>query len=447
MEPILKSEVTSLDKQELLAQFPALAPYAAETPTFWANPHYGAPRDDAASLREADVFDAGTRWRRFAPYLAEVFPETAAAGGIIESPIYRLPHLENQISQDTGTAFPGKLYMKADSELPVSGSIKSRGGIYEVLKFAETIAMREGDLAYTDDYRILNSPRYKQMFSKYGIAVGSTGNLGLSIGLMASTLGFQTTVHMSADARQWKKDKLRANGVTVVEYDADFTTAITAGRKKVESEPNTYFIDDEGSTDLFLGYAVAAIRLGKQLKDAGIKLDADHPVFVYLPAGVGGSPGGVTFGLKTVLGANIHGIFAEPTHMPSVTIGMISGLQEKIDVYDLGIDGKTAADGLAVPRPSRLAGRVMDTLLLGSCTFPDDDMMRWTARLAEQEHHNVEPSGAGGLAILERSFPALAKLGYPVENATHIIWATGGSMVPAAEMADYIKTGDQLLAE
>lgn len=191
-----------MDKQELLAQFPALAPYAAETPTFWANPHYGAPRDDAASLREADVFDAGTRWRRFAPYLAEVFPETAAAGGIIESPIYRLPHLENQISQDTGTAFPGKLYMKADSELPVSGSIKSRGGIYEVLKFAETIAMREGDLAYTDDYRILNSPRYKQMFSKYGIAVGSTGNLGLSIGLMASTLGFQTTVHMSADARQ-----------------------------------------------------------------------------------------------------------------------------------------------------------------------------------------------------------------------------------------------------
>lgn len=440
----LKSEVTILDKQELLAQYPALAPYAKETPTFWANPHYGQPRVDSA-LRVEDVFDAEARWHRFAPYLAEVFPETAATQGIIESPIYRLPHLEKQIAKDTRTPFPGRLYMKADSELPVSGSIKSRGGIYEVLKFAETVAQRDGDLAYTDDYRILNSPLYKRIFSKYKIAVGSTGNLGLSIGIMAATLGFRTTVHMSADARQWKKDKLRANGVNVVEYDADFTTAITAGRKKAESEPDTYFIDDEGSTDLFVGYAVAAIRLQKQLKDAGIPLDRDHPVFVYLPAGVGGSPGGVTFGLKTVLGDNIHGIFAEPTHMPSVTIGMISGLQEKIDVYDLGIDGKTAADGLAVPRPSRLAGRVMDTLLLGSCTFPDDDMMRWTARLADQEHHNVEPSAAGGLAILEQSFPALQKLGYPVASATHIIWATGGSMVPKDEMADYIKAGNDLL--
>lgn len=186
-------------------------------------------------LSERDIADARARLKRFAPYFVQAFSTVGKTNGILESPLVAVPRLQwalQSFQPASGVCtddLGGRLWLKLDSHLPISGSIKARGGIYEVLAFAERLAAQHGLVDPHDahsSYEVLATDEAKKLFSAYKVAVGSTGNLGLSIGIMSATLGFQASVHMSADARQWKKDKLRAHGVEVVEYNDDYSKAV-----------------------------------------------------------------------------------------------------------------------------------------------------------------------------------------------------------------------------
>ncbi|MFT0848254.1 D-serine ammonia-lyase [Actinomycetaceae bacterium L2_0104] len=421
--------------------------------TSWFNPRL-LPTGQALAgvgLSAADIADSAARLRRFAPYLEKAFPQTVRTGGILESPLVGIANMQRALASRHGREIPGRLWAKLDSELPISGSIKARGGIYEVLKHAEDLALEHGLLTPGDDYAVLASAPFREFFGRYKVAVGSTGNLGLSIGIISAVLGFQVSVHMSADARRWKKDLLRSHGVAVVEYESDYSTAVAAGRRQAEADPTTYFVDDENSTDLFLGYAVAARRLAGQLQSLDIEVDAEHPLFVYLPCGVGGGPGGVSFGLKSEFGDAVHCIFAEPTHSPCMFLGVKTGLHDAVSVQDFDIDNVTSADGLAVGRPSGFVGRRMERLIDGFYTVGDDELHRLIALLHRSEGIDIEPSAAAGLPgalrVLEDG-EYLARIGVTetsLRNATHIAWCTGGSMVPCQEMDGYIGVGESLL--
>lgn len=419
----------------LTARFPLVEDLIALKETTWLNPRTTTLAEGLpyVGLTKADVDDAHARLERFAPYLAKAFPETAAAGGIIESELVAIPAMKTRLEQEYGVTIPGTLLLKKDSHLPISGSIKARGGIYEVLAHAEKLALASGLLKLDDDYSILLEPRFKDFFSQYSIAVGSTGNLGLSIGIMSARIGFKVTVHMSADAREWKKARLRSHGVTVVEYEQDYGVAVEQGRKAAESDPNCFFIDDENSRTLFLGYAVAGERLKAQFAAQGRVVDAEHPLNVYLPCGVGGGPGGVAFGLKLAFGDSVHYFFAEPTHSPCMLLGVHTGLHDEIAVQDLGIDNVTAADGLAVGRASGFVGRAMERLLDGFFTLSDQSMYNLLGWLAQEEGIRLEPSALAGMVG-----PVRIKSD---ANTTHLVWATGGGMVPDDEMANYLAKG------
>lgn len=431
------------DKNKFIERYPLIEEMAAYREIFWTNPLLGKEADPSFTVKEIE--DAEARLQRFAPYIAKAFPETARSKGIIESKLVEIPKLKPVLEHMAG-GFAGRLFLKCDSHLPVSGSIKARGGIYEVLKLAETIAAEAGLLTEDDDYSILLEDRFRQLFSQYSVAVGSTGNLGLSIGIISARLGFQVTVHMSADARRWKKDMLRQRGVTVIEYPDDYQKAVSEGRKKASQDSRCHFVDDENSQDLFLGYSVAAKRLVPQLKAAGIFPDKEHPLFVYIPCGVGGAPGGIAFGLKELLGESVHIFFAEPTHAPCMTLSMITGLGKEISVADIGLDGVTAADGLAVGRASGLVSSIMKTRLDGCFTISDEKLYPLLARLADKENIYVEPSACAsfiGPSLVSAAACWLQEQGLAdkMEQASHILWATGGSMVPDQEMRLYYERG------
>lgn len=424
----------------------------ATEPVFWQNtlkvPFELANQKVAYSKKDVD--EAEARLTRFAPFLAKAFPETQDNHGLIESPVSDIPSMKEYLEETYETEIPGRFILKRDDLLPIAGTIKARGAIYEVLKHAETLALENGLLkSLEDDYEQFLSEEFIKFFNNFKIMVGTTGNLGISVGVMGAKLGFNVTVHMSTEAKQWKKNLLRSRGVNVIEHQTNFTEAVTQGRKESDADPTSYFVDDEHSIDLFLGYTVAGNRLARQLEADNIQVDQDHPLFVYLPCGIGGSPGGICFGLKQIFGDHVYCFFAEPTQMPSMLLGLVTGKYDEVTVDDYGIESRTVMDGLAVPRTSGLISKLMQYYFDGGYTLTEAESMRSLAKMIDLEEISLEPAALAGVIGAVRmlttesgqAFLENNNLLEKLQNATHIAWATGGSMVPDEDMEEFYLQG------
>lgn len=407
------------------------------TPTFWINDGTGASYASCPTLGLQHVLAAHSRWRRFEPVLASLFPDSAPEG-VIESELLSIDRLAARfLPSELASQLSGRMLLKADHLLPVAGSIKARGGIYEVLCVAERVALAEGILAgESDDYSRLTEPRAAAVFRRYQVLAASTGNLGYAVGVMSRALGFQTTIHMSAEAAPWKKNRLRSIGAQVIEHAADYTAAITAAREDAAHRERAHFVDDERSVDLFLGYSAASLRLAAQLRLRGIEVSSERPLCVYVPCGVGGAPGGILFGLRAILGDAVLGFFAEPTASPCMLLRLLRRLPPTASVYDIGLDNRTVADGLAVARASELVAELVGPQLAGAYTVSDAELLEWMLRAHDLERLRLEPSAAAGLAgalkgIWESPLPDSMRTS--LAAGTHVVWATGGGQLPEEE--------------
>lgn len=390
----------------------------------WVNPAYVPAADPVA---RADLDQASNDWAMLAPLLARLFPELDTTDGHIASDLIAAP--AGAFGDKAGT-----LLIKGDHALPVAGSIKARGGLFEVFICAVTQARAAGVLGPDDPVTALADMR--DFFASRTIAVGSTGNLGLSVGIAARALGYACVVHMSSDAKPWKVERLRKLGVEVVLHTADYSTAVAAARDATADDPESYFVDDESSELLFRGYSAAAAELAAQLDAMGITIGPDRPLCLYLPCGIGGAPGGIAYGARAMFGPHAHSFFVEPQQSASALCQMAF---DAPSVHDLGLSNRTEADGMAVATLSPLVRARMQDRLAAVCTVGDADMLRWVA--AGHAHGlQFEPSATAGFAgpqhlmnsAAGKAFRAHHMAQVPDENIVHVVWATGGLFVPAA---------------
>ncbi len=398
-------------------------PVRRAEPVVWHNLHW-RPAAQALATTEvgaAEIAGAQALWTRAAPLLARLFPELQASHGRIASPLLPLPEA---LSPLLGLRPPARAFVKADHALPVTGCIKARGGVFEVLwhafEVARSLGFGDGDAA-----RLAEAP-WPERFSRHTILVGSTGNLGFSVGVAARALGFQAEVHMSADAKAWKKARLRRLGVRVVEHAGDYGAAVASARRAAAQTPGCHFVDDEASRVLFVGYATAAAEIAGQLQAAGVTVDDAHPLRVYLPCGVGGAPGGVTTGLKHVFGDAVHCVFVEPVQSPAMLVQLAAGPGRAVSVYDAGLTNRTVADGLACAAASQFSARVVAPLVEAVVTVRDEDMLRWVGAAWRGAGLRLEPSAA---AAFEACAFAERQAALP-PAATHVLWTTGGALLP-----------------
>lgn len=419
----------------------------------WINP-YKAPFESVKGVCELtvsdeDIADAHARLLRFAPFIEKAFPETKETNGLIESPMVEIENMKKALEENYNCEVPGKMLLKMDSHLAVAGSVKARGGIYEVLNHAERLALKHNKISINDNYAKFAEPEMKEFLSQFTIQAGSTGNLGMSIGIMSAALGFKVKIHMSADAKQWKKDLLRSKGVEVLEYKDDYSAAVANGRAESDLDPNSYFVDDEQSIILFIGYATAAKRFAEQLDEMGITVDEKHPLIMYMPTGVGSAPGGIFYGVKRIFGDNAHCFFVETTPCPSVLLGIVTQKHENANVHDYGIEGNTEADGLACASPSGIVTRLLTNNISGEFTVKDAKLYDYLRLLNSVENIRIEPSscsafiGPCNLLSSEAGKEYCNNAGLSkeiLENATQVVWATGGKLIPDDIYTKYLET-------
>ncbi len=84
---------------------------------------------------------------------------------MIESPLKEIGKMKDCLNTQWRAGLEGRLMLKMDSNLAVAGSVKARGGIYEILKHSEDLALEQGMITRGDNYEKFAFPGSGNFFT------------------------------------------------------------------------------------------------------------------------------------------------------------------------------------------------------------------------------------------------------------------------------------------
>ena len=247
---------------------------------------------------------------------------------------------------------------------------------------------------------------------------------------------FESVVYMSIDAKPWKKARLRKRGVRVIEHDGDYAQAVAAGRAQARDQPRSHFVDDEGSLMLFLGYAASARHLAAQLADAGRRVDATHPLFVHLPCGSAAHRAASRMASRHCSASTCIASLPNPSRRRACWSSWPPAREARVR---LRRGPTTGPRPTAVAQASHLVSPLMASLLSGVFTVSDAQLYAQLLAVQRATGVELEPSaaaavsGPGWLTASPAGRDYVHRYAIDLRRSTHVIWATGGSLVPPEE--------------
>jgi len=199
-----------------------------------------------------------------------------------------------------------------------------------------------------------------------GVVAASAGNHGQAVARAARDFGVRATIFMPQDAPMAKVEPCVAYGGEAILVGAGFDEALTEAQRHAE-ETGATFVHAFEDERVIAGQGTIGIELAEQVPDAET---------VLIAVGGGGLAAGCAIALRAL--------------RPELRL---IGLE-------VGREGYTIADGIAVKQPGELTMSILDELLDDLVCVADEEISQAITLLLERSKLVVEGAGAVGVAAL-----------------------------------------------